>query len=89
MPLADNRIRYVDGQVRLDLTQTNVGGHKRLKHKLRKICDKTDIHPHMFDRSLSYRGAARRGLDAHRGKPGRRRGGRQIVGSAIARLYGA
>ena len=52
LPLPENRIHYVDGQVRLDLKETNMEGHKRLKHKLRELCGKLDIHPHLFDRSL-------------------------------------
>ena len=26
--------------------------HQRLQHKLRDLCGKLDIHPHLFDRSL-------------------------------------
>ena len=36
----------------LDLTQTNMEGHRRLREKLRDICDKVDIHPHLIDRTL-------------------------------------
>jgi choline dehydrogenase-like flavoprotein len=38
--------------VHLDLTQTNMEGHRRLREKLRKICDKVEIHPHLIDRTL-------------------------------------
>jgi choline dehydrogenase-like flavoprotein len=27
-------------------------GHRRLKQKLRDLCGKLDVHPHLFDRSL-------------------------------------
>ena len=52
IPKPENRVFYKDGQVHLDLTETNAEAHKRLRHKLREICEKTDIHPHLFDRSL-------------------------------------
>ena len=52
VPLPQNRIFYKDGKVHLDLTETNVEAHKRLRQKLREICSFTDIHPHLFDRSL-------------------------------------
>ena len=52
MPLAQNRVFYKDGKVHLDLTETNAEAHKRLRRKLREICSFTDIHPHLFDRSL-------------------------------------
>jgi GMC oxidoreductase len=52
VPLPQNRVFYRDGKVHLDLTETNVEAHKRLRHKLREICGFTDIHPHLFDRSL-------------------------------------
>jgi choline dehydrogenase-like flavoprotein len=52
LPLLQNRIYYRDGKVHLDLTETNMEGHKRLKEKLRHLCVGLDIHPHLFDRSL-------------------------------------
>jgi choline dehydrogenase-like flavoprotein len=52
LPLAKNRIFYEGEKVRLDLTQTNIEAHERLKSKLRVLCDKVDIHPHLFERSL-------------------------------------
>lgn len=52
LPLPQNRIYYKDGKVHLDVTETNAESLKRLKEKLRQICDKVDIHPHLFDRSL-------------------------------------
>ena len=30
----------------------SVEGNKRLREKLRQICDKVGIHPHLFDRAL-------------------------------------
>ncbi len=52
IPKAENRIFYKGGKVHLDLTETNAEAHKRLRRKLQEICNKTDIHPHLFDRSL-------------------------------------
>ncbi len=52
LPLPGNRIFYRDGKVHLDLTETNMEGLARLKHKLRGLCDALDIHPHLFERSL-------------------------------------
>ncbi len=52
LPRPENRVFYRDGKVHLDVTDTNLEGHHRLKHKLREICDKVDIHPHLFDRRL-------------------------------------
>ena len=52
LPLPQNRIRYDGSRVVLDLTLTNQEAHKRLKQKLRDLCEKLDIHPHLFDRSL-------------------------------------
>ncbi len=52
IPLPQNRIHYRDGRVFLDLEETNMQGHKRLKHKLELLCDDLDIHPHLFERKL-------------------------------------
>jgi choline dehydrogenase-like flavoprotein len=52
LPRPENRIHYRDGQVHLDLTESNMEGHHRLRAKLREICDQTDIHPHLLDRAL-------------------------------------
>ena len=52
LPLAQNRIFYEGDKVRLDLTPTNSEAHERLKNKLRGLCDRLDIHPHLFERSL-------------------------------------
>ena len=52
LPLPQNRIFYDGERVMLDLTETNMEAHRRLKEKLRDLCGKLDIHPHLFDRSL-------------------------------------
>ena len=52
LPIRENRVFYSNGQVHLDLDETNVEAHKRLRETLRTICSKVDIHPHLFDRKL-------------------------------------
>jgi choline dehydrogenase-like flavoprotein len=52
LPQPRNRIYYKDGKVHLDLTESNREAHKRLREKLRQLCDRLDIHPHLFDRTL-------------------------------------
>ena len=52
LPLAQNRIHYRDGKVHLDLTETNMEGLARLKHKLKGLCGQLDIHPQLFEPSL-------------------------------------
>jgi choline dehydrogenase-like flavoprotein len=52
LPIPENRIFYDGNKVRLDLKQTNEEALHRLKAKLRDLCAKLDIHPHLFDRSL-------------------------------------
>lgn len=52
VPKPENRVFYKDGRVHLDLTETNAEAHRRLRQKLRGVCDAVDIHPHLFDRSL-------------------------------------
>ncbi len=52
LPRHENRIFYDGDRVRLDLTQTNLEAHQRLKAKLRQLCDKLELHPHLFERSL-------------------------------------
>jgi choline dehydrogenase-like flavoprotein len=52
LPLPQNRIFYDRGRVMLDLEETNMEAHRRLKEKLRVLCGKLDIHPHLFDRSI-------------------------------------
>src|SRR6185437_7609065 len=52
LPRPENRIFYKDGRVYLDLTETNMECHRRLREMLRNMLDRLDIHPHLFDRSL-------------------------------------
>ena len=52
LPLPANRIRYEDGRICLDLAETNMEGHRRLRAKLQDLCGRLDMHPHLFDRSL-------------------------------------
>ena len=54
LPLPQNRIYYDRDRVILDLCETNVEAHRRLREKLRLLCDRLDIHPHLFDRSLYF-----------------------------------
>lgn len=52
LPRRENRIFFKDGRVYLDLTETNMECHHRLRERLRNMLEKLDIHPHLFDRSL-------------------------------------
>jgi choline dehydrogenase-like flavoprotein len=52
LPLPQNRVYYKDGKVHLDLTETNAEANRRLREKLRQLCDNLDIHPHLLDRTL-------------------------------------
>ena len=52
LPLPENRIYYSGDRVMLDLTLTNMEGHRRLREKLRVLCGKLDVHPHLFERML-------------------------------------
>ena len=52
LPLPENRVRYEGDDVHLDLTETNMQGLTRLREKLRLLCDKLDMQPHLFDREL-------------------------------------
>ncbi len=52
LPLPQNRIYYDGGRVVLDLTLTNLAAHKRLKQKLRDLCDRLELYPHLFDHTL-------------------------------------
>ena len=54
LPLPQNRIFYERDRVMLDLAGTNLEAHDRLRQKLRDLCGKLDIHPHLFDRSLYF-----------------------------------
>ena len=52
LPKPFNRIHYKDKNVYLDLTETNVEGYNRLKHKLEMICNKAGIYSQLVDRGL-------------------------------------
>ena len=52
LPLPENRIYYDKDRITLDLTPTNMEGHKRLREKLRVLCGKLEVHPHLFERTL-------------------------------------
>jgi choline dehydrogenase-like flavoprotein len=52
LPRPENGIFYKDGRVYLDLAETNMECHRRLRETLRNMLDGLDIHPHLFDRSL-------------------------------------
>jgi choline dehydrogenase-like flavoprotein len=52
--LLENRIYYDKDRVMLDLTESNTEAHRRLREKLRDLCGKLGIHPHLFDRSLYF-----------------------------------
>lgn len=52
LPLPQNRIFYDGDRITLALTPTNMESHQRLKQKLRDLCGKLDMHPHLFERSL-------------------------------------
>jgi choline dehydrogenase-like flavoprotein len=52
LPRPENRIFYKDGQVHLDLVETNMEGHRRLNAQLTDMLDSLDMHPRLFDRTL-------------------------------------
>jgi len=52
LPKPENRIYYDGDRVVLDLHEGNMEGHHRLRRKLSDLCDKMDLHPHLFDRKL-------------------------------------
>ena len=52
LPRPQNRVFYDGERVRLDLTESNTEGHRRLKQKLKELCGRLDLHPQLFDRSL-------------------------------------
>lgn len=54
LPRAESRIFYRDGVPHLDLVETNRETAARLREKLRAICDKVNIHPHLLDRRLYF-----------------------------------
>jgi choline dehydrogenase-like flavoprotein len=52
LPRPQNRIFYKDGDVHLDLSESNIEAHRRLRAKLSEMLDGLDMHPHLFDRTL-------------------------------------
>ena len=52
LPRPENRIYYDGARIMLDLTESNMEGHMRLRRKLAGLCDAMDVHPHLFDRKL-------------------------------------
>ena len=52
LPLAENRIFYDGGRVRLDVTETNAEAHQRLKKKLEHHMNNVGSHPVMMERNL-------------------------------------
>jgi choline dehydrogenase-like flavoprotein len=52
LPLPQNRIFYEGGRVRLDLVETNMEAHRRLKKKLEHHLSKAVAHPVLLERSL-------------------------------------
>ena len=52
LPLAENRIYYKDAKVRLDVTETNLEAHRRLKQKLERHMSNAGSHPILVERSL-------------------------------------
>ncbi len=54
LPRSENRIYYRDGVPHLDVADTNQESAARLRAKLKAICDKVDIHPHLMDRRLYF-----------------------------------
>jgi choline dehydrogenase-like flavoprotein len=77
LPLPENRIRYADGKVVLEFTETNMNAHRHLRKKLETAIAKTGAHPNMLDRPLYFgmdiplagtshqAGTARFGADPH------------------------
>jgi len=54
LPLPQNRIFYDGDRVTVALTQTNLESHARLKDKLRGLCARLEVHPHLFERLLYF-----------------------------------
>lgn len=52
LPKPDNRIRYDGERVVLDLTETNINAHRRLRKKLEQALTHAGAHPALLDRSL-------------------------------------
>jgi choline dehydrogenase-like flavoprotein len=54
IPLPENRIRYQDGKVVLELTETNMNAHRHLRKKLEQVMQHAGAHPVMLDRKLYF-----------------------------------
>jgi choline dehydrogenase-like flavoprotein len=54
IPLPENRIFYESGKVRLDLTETNMEAHRRLKKKLEHHLSSSVSHPVLLERNLYF-----------------------------------
>jgi choline dehydrogenase-like flavoprotein len=54
LPKPDNRIRYDGERVVLDLTETNINAHRRLRKKLEQALTHAGAHPALLDRSLYF-----------------------------------
>jgi choline dehydrogenase-like flavoprotein len=52
LPRSENRIYYHNNLVHLDLIETNMEGHRRLRAKLSGMLNSLDMQPHLFDRAL-------------------------------------
>ena len=52
LPRRENRIYYDGERVVLDLSSSNMQGHRRLRRKLQELLDKIGVHPQLFDRKL-------------------------------------
>jgi len=54
IPLTQNRIYYDGDRVTLDVTETNVNAHKRLRAKLQAALQAAGAHPKLMERSLYF-----------------------------------
>jgi choline dehydrogenase-like flavoprotein len=54
IPLPENRIRYQNGKVVLELTETNMDAHRHLRKKLEQVMQHAGAHPIMLDRKLYF-----------------------------------
>jgi choline dehydrogenase-like flavoprotein len=54
LPDPNNRIRYDQGKVVLELTENNMQAHRRLKQKLKEILIRAGAHPVLKERNLYF-----------------------------------
>ena len=52
LPRPENRIYYQGERVILDITQTNMEAHRRLRHKLEQLLGRAGAHPVLLERNL-------------------------------------